>query len=151
MAKKAGYIVSLFVAYLIGTLTPIASTQTTPRPPAEVKRYLQVQYMKPNPGKGLAYRRLERELWKPVHEERVKRGLIRSWGLYGVHLPGQTVDYQYVILTEFPNFSSLEDAQYPEIFAEVQGMTDYEDILRQTNETRTRIRQDIWVLVEHTQ
>lgn len=151
MSRKLGYAASLIAAYFIGTLTPNASTQITPRPPAAVKRYMQVQYMKVNPGKAGQYRELERDLWKPIHQERVERGLIRSWGLYGVHLPGQAVDYEYVILTEFPNFAALEDAQYPELFSEVQGMTDYEEILRQTNETRTRVRQDVLVLVEHTE
>ena len=150
MFKKLGYAASLIAAYLIGTLTPIASTQTTPRPPADVKRYMQVQYMKVKPAQGRTYRSLERDLWKPVHQERVNRGLIRSWSLYGVHLPGQSVDYEYVIFTEFPNFSALEDAQYPELFAEVTGMTDYDEILRQTNAARERVRQDVLVLVEHT-
>ena len=56
-----------------------------------------------------------------------------------------------MIFTEFPNFSALEDAQYPELFAEVKGMTDYEAILRQTNAARERVRQDVLVLVEYTE
>ena len=151
MLKTVLYSALLLGAYLLGTLTPMASTQTTPRPPAEVKRYMQVQYMKVNPGQTRTYRSLERDLWKPIHQARVDRGLIRSWALYGVHLPGGEVDYEYVILTEFPSFSALEDAQYPELFAEVKGLTDYDEVLRQTNEARTRVKQDILVLVEHTE
>ena len=151
MLRTITYAASLVAAYLLGTLTPIASSQTTPRPPAAIKRYMQVQYMKVRPGQTRTYRSVERDLWKPVHQERVNRGLINSWALYGVHLPGQEVDYEYVIFTEFPSFSALEDAQYPELFEEVQGMSDYEDVLRQTNAARDRVRQDILVLVEHTE
>ncbi len=100
---------------------------------------------------AVEYRALERDVWKPVHQERVNRGLIHSWGLYGVHLPGGTVDYDFVILTEFPDFASLENSRYPELFAEVQGMDDYEAVLQKTYATRTRVRHDVWVLVEKTE
>lgn len=164
IVRSFGFALALGLAFLAGTLVPTASTQSNETQPATTKRYnppsttqspsprryLQVQYMKVHPGKGVAYRRLERELWKPVHQERVNRGLIISWGLYGVHLPGGSVDYDYAVLTEFPSFAALENSQYPELFAEVQGMDDYEAVLRQTNEARERIRQDIWVMVEHT-
>lgn len=148
--RKVAYAASLLAAYTIGTLTPLAITQTTPRQGTSVKRYMQVQYMKVKPGQTRSYQAVERDLWKPIHQERVNRGLINSWALYGVHLPGQQVDYQYVILTEFPSFSALEDAKYPELFEEVQGRSDYEEVLRETEASRDRIGQDILVLVDHT-
>ena len=147
MLKNLGFVIALVFSFLAGTLIPTALTQSSTAP----KRYIQAQYMKVNPGMGVEYRALERELWKPVHQERVNRGLIRSWGVYGVHLPGGAVDYDFVILTEFPDFSSLENSQYPELFEEVQGMDDYEAVLQKTNAARTRVRQDVWVLVEKTE
>ena len=62
----------------------------------------------------------------------------------------QSVDYEYVICAESPNFSSLEGSKYPELFEEVKGMSDDDEILRQTDAARERVRQDILVLVEHT-
>ena len=146
MLRTSGFMLALVLSFLAGTLVPTASTQSAENP----KRYLQVQFMKVKPGMGAAFRALERDLWKPVHQERVNRGLILSWGLYGVHLPGATVNHDFVVLTELPDFASLENSRFPEIFAEVQGMDDYEDILQKTDATRTRVRQDIWVLAEHT-
>ncbi len=147
MLRSLGFAIAVVFSFLAGTLVPTASTQST----TAAKRYVQAQYMKVSPGMGVEYRALERDLWKPVHQERVNRGLIRSWGVYGVHLPGGAVDYDFVILTEFPDFASLENSQYPELFAEVQGMDDYEAVLQKTNAARTRVRQDVWVLVENTQ
>ena len=147
MLRSLGFAIALVFAFLAGTLIPTASTQSTSAP----KQYLQVQYMKVNPGMASEYRSLERDLWKPVHQERVNRGLIRSWGVYGVHLPGGAVDYDFVVLTEFPDFASLESSRYPELFSEVQGMEDYEAVLKKTNDARTRVRHDVWVLVEKTE
>ncbi len=146
MLRTLGFALALVFSFLAGTLVPTASTQSGEAP----KRYLQAQFMKVNPGMGAEYLALERDLWKPVHQERVNRGLIRSWALYGVHLPGGAVDHNFVVLTELPDFASLENARFPELFSEVQGMDDYEDILQKTYAARTRVRQDIWVLVEST-
>ena len=145
--RNFGFAFALVGSFLLGTLVPTATTQTSSQP----RRYLQVQYMKVNPDKGVAYRSLEAELWKPVHQERVRRGQINSWAVYGVHLPGGEVDYDNVVLTEYPRFADLEDSKYPELFEEVQGMKDYDQILVRTNEARRRVRQDIWVLLEHTE
>ena len=98
MLRTLGFALALVFSFLAGTLVPTASTQSGDAP----KRYLQATFMKVNPGMGAAYRALERDLWKPVHQERVNRGLIRSWAVYGVHLPGGTVDYDFVVLTELP-------------------------------------------------
>ena len=147
MLRSLGFAIALVAAFLAGTLVPTASTQSTSAP----KQYLQVQYMRVNPGMASEFRSLERDLWKPVHQERVNRGLIRSWGLYGVHLPGGAVDYDFVVLTEFSDFASLENSRFPELFSEVQGMDDYEAVLKRTNDARTRVRNDVWVLVENTE
>ncbi len=147
MLRSLGFAIALVFSFLAGTLVPTASTQSS----AAAKQYVQAQYMKVSSGMGVEYRALERDLWKPVHQERVNRGLIRSWGLYGVHLPGGTVNYDFVILTEYPDFASLENSRFPELFGEVQGMDDYEAVLQKTNAARTRVRQDVWVLVESTE
>ncbi len=145
--RSFGFAFALLGAFVGGTLVPTASTQTGASP----KRFVQLQYMKVNPGQGAAYRRIERDLWRPVHQERVKRGLINSWAVYGVHLPGAAVDYDFVVLTEWPTFAGLENSQYAELFSEVQEMDNYEEVLQQTNVTRAQVKQDIWVLVDHVE
>ncbi len=145
--RNFGFAFALLGAFVAGTLVPTASTQTGTPP----KRFVQLQYMKVTPGQGAAYRRIERDLWRPVHQERVERGLINSWAVYGVHLPGATVDYDFVVLTEWPTFAGLENSRYAELFSEVQEMDDYEEVLQRTRATRTQVKQDIWVLVDHVE
>jgi len=135
---------ALVAAFLAGTLVPSGST--APRQ----GKYLKVEFMQVKPGRGPEYRRLERNLWQPIHQARVDKGYILSWAVYGHHFPGASQEYQYAVVTEYPSFEQLEDSKYPELFAEVEGREDYEEILQQTNEVRTLVRQDLWVLLEHT-
>jgi hypothetical protein len=63
-------------------------------------KYLEMQYMKAEPGKGGEYVRGVRELWKPIHEERVKKGLILGWGIAGLRYPaGANREYDFVTAT----------------------------------------------------
>jgi hypothetical protein len=44
--------------------------------------------MKIEPGKRDAYMKMERELWTPIHRERLKAGMIQSWSLWNRRFPG---------------------------------------------------------------
>jgi hypothetical protein len=60
-------------------------------------KYLEMQYMKAEPGKGGEYVKAVRELWKPIHEDRVKNGLILGWGIAGLRYPaGANREYDFV-------------------------------------------------------
>src|SRR5688572_27370685 len=77
--------------------------------PAQRYSVLTLDYQKPEPGKTGDYLKVERELWKPVHQDRVDKGTIVSWKLYSVSWPnGADQEYDYVTVTEFANFAALE-------------------------------------------
>ena len=132
---------ALVGAFLAGTLVPSASSQS------KRGRYLKIDYMKIPPGQTLKYRDLELKPWKPIHELRVKQGLINSWKLYGHHLPGGGADYQYVTTTEFATFAAMEDFKYNELFKEAYNVEYDGEMQKRTAETRTLTHSDIWALV----
>lgn len=133
---------ALVAAFLAGTLVPSASSQ------GQKSRYLKIDYMKIPPGQTLKYRDLELKTWKPVHELRVERGHINGWALYGHHNPGGGDDYQYVTITEFPTFASMEDFKYNELFKEVYNVPYDGEMRKDTAETRTLTHSDVWALVD---
>ncbi len=133
---------ALVAAFLAGTLAPSASSQT------QRGRYLKIDYMQIPPGQTLKYHDLELNTWKPIHELRVERGMINSWGLYGHHIPGGSADYQYVTVTEFQTFAAMEDFKYNELFKEVYNVPYDGEMRKQTAETRTLTHSDIWALVD---
>ncbi len=104
-------------AVLLGTgLFTSVQAQTGQNPPKY--RIVTLDYHKPEPGKTAEYLHVERQLWKPVHQERVNKGKIAYWKLYAVSFPnGDKQEYDYVTMTEFANF--LGESKYKEL----RGMT----------------------------
>ncbi len=133
---------ALLAAFLADTLVPSASSQ------GQKGRYVKIDYMQIPPGQTLKYRDLELNTWKPIHELRVKRGMISAWSLYGHHIPGGSADYQYVTVTEFPTFAAMEDFKYNELFKEIYDVEYDGEMQKQTAETRTLTHSDIWALVD---
>ena len=69
-----------------------------------------VETMKAAPGKSDEYVKAEREVWKRIHQERIKRGLIIGWNFYAVLSPaGSSVPYDYVTVTLVQGWNKLEN------------------------------------------
>ena len=51
--------------------------------------YARLSYMKVAPGQAESYVRMEREVWKPIHEARLRAGIITGWQLYRVEYPSE--------------------------------------------------------------
>lgn len=132
---------ALSAAFLAGTMVPAAETQSS-------RHFLRIDYMKIPDGQALRYRRLETELWKPVHQLRVDKGYITSWRLYGHHFPGGESDYQYVTVTEFPSLQAMDELHYPELFQEAHGQDYDTEISQQTVASRTLTHTDLWALID---
>ena len=132
---------ALSAAFLAGTMVPTAETQSS-------RHFLRIDYMKIPDGQALRYRRLETELWKPVHQLRVDKGYITSWRLYGHHFPGGESDYQYVTVTEFPSLQAMDELHYPELFQEAHGQDYDTEISQQTVASRTLTHTDLWALID---
>ncbi len=69
--KKILWVLSIGLAFFAGTLVPIgsqrSSTLLAQAPQAKPAKYLEVDYMKVQPGKDSDYLRVEQQIWKPMH------------------------------------------------------------------------------------
>ncbi len=68
-----------------------------------------VDYMKATPGKSTDYVNAEKGVWKKIHQERKRRGLIQSWYMYAVSYAGTASEYDYVTVTVVSGFDKLEN------------------------------------------
>ncbi len=104
--------------------------------------YLKLEFMKVLPGQD--YEKLEQS-WINYHKELMKAGIIDMHRIWKV-LPGNNVDYDYIVSTSFNNYAdalgigksiSIDDfkAKYPE---------DYKVMASTTSSTRTMVRQMIF-------
>ena len=105
---------ALLTAFFFGSLALHAQTQEP--------TFFIVETMKTMPGKAADYVKTEREVWKKLHQERIKRGLIQSWNLYEVRYPsGTNVAYDYVTVTQVRGMKGLENP-WGTMFAEADKL-----------------------------
>lgn len=129
-------------ALALFALTPLAPPATAQ--PSDAPLYIQVDYMKVPDGEDGAYVRMEREVWKPLHNERVRRGLLRSWNLYSVLLSTPDLPYSYVTVNTYDSLEALDNSLPPEVFEAVHGDADLEAMMERTLATREIIHSEIW-------
>jgi hypothetical protein len=125
--------------------------QTAPRNAASApqSRYLLVDFMRSKP--GVDYVAVERDLWKPVHQDRVRSRALNQWSLYELVVPGGTsYPYDYAAVNAVGSLSALE-APYPEeLFRRVHPRTPLTQIANRTGASRDLVRRELWVLVDAT-
>lgn len=68
-----------------------------------------VDFMKVKPENEGKYLDIEKNVWKPMHQERLNKGTITGWILYKVLYTGTDDPYNYVTVTFFDNQANLED------------------------------------------
>ena len=112
-------------------------------------KYALMEFMKIEPGKAADYRKMERDIWMPIHRERVKQGLIKSWTLWGMRFPGGTArEYDTIAITTFDNFAAVENGYPPEIFKKVHPKMADEERNARTTVTRKMIRTELANLLD---
>jgi hypothetical protein len=134
-------------AFLLGTFVNTGVTQqASANPPI-----LEVACMKVDPLKNAEYLSLERDIWKPMHQERIKQGRLRSWTVYAVRYPTGTqreCDYRVV-----NTYNSLADIDRPlaDIVAKVHPNIPMAELGRRTVSARDLVRGELWYQVEQIQ
>ncbi len=143
----------LLIVFLLAVMAepqqqPIRAQQPQPVTP----RYALFEFFKIEPGKTADYRKIERDVWMPIHRERVKMGLIKSWSLWDVRLPGGVSrEYDTMVITNFDKFVDLEKSYPPEVFSKTHPNTTADDLIARTTATRKTIRTEFVVLIDGTQ
>jgi hypothetical protein len=143
MQIKTHVLVALVsVSFLGGSMVSSALTQQQSPP------VYHVNFMKTQPGKAGDYVRLEREIWKPIHQELVRTGRMHSWAVYAVEYPyGTAHEYDFVTIDAH---ASLADAHrsIDDVVGQVHPSLTFEEIDSQTEGTRSLVRGEVWRLLE---
>jgi hypothetical protein len=106
----------------------------------------EVGYMKVAPEKAAEYLDLEQKTWKPIHQERVKSGLIVGWDLYAVWYPGGTdAPYQYVTVNTYDDLAKVENSFSEDLVRRAHPNVDMEDFTRKTLAARDLARSELWI------
>ena len=111
-------------------------------------KYLVVDYMK---SKNDDYVKVERELWKPIHQDRARSGALDDWSLWSLQLPGGTsYPYDYATVNRVSSLGAL-DTPYPDdLFKRVHPNIPLADLGSRTGASRDLTPSELWVLVDRT-
>ena len=66
---------------------PRSSTNENGPPTKAPAKYVQVDYMTPVPGKEAQYAKMESDVFRPVHKQRVALNVIKGWELFEKVMP----------------------------------------------------------------
>jgi len=124
-------------AFLLGTLVNTGFTQQAAATPTIVE----VGCMKIDPLKEEEYLKMEHDLWRPVHQERIKQGHMRSWTSGSKN----ECDYRTVNV-----YNSLADMERPigEVFTKVHPNVPLAEVGRRTITARDFRTGEVWYQVD---
>ncbi|HEC43207.1 MAG TPA: hypothetical protein ENI20_10300 [Bacteroides sp.] len=111
-------------------------------------KFIVVAQMQPAPGMTGEYVKMEREIFKPVHEKAVERGELTTWSLWRKY-PFEENDARYAVVNGFEDFSKLsEGINYSEIIKDEFPEIKMDELGEKIGKLRTRPSVQIWRLVD---
>lgn len=102
-----------------------------------------VDYMKVPEGGNAAYEAMEKELWKPMHQELVDQGACEGWFLYSIPYPGGTdAEYHYATVRLYSDISQIESplSNLEELFNKVHPNMDAAEMTEKTLSSRDLVK-----------
>ncbi len=147
MFIAAALLLALCTPALMKKGFPQSQTPTAAAPPG----YALIEYFKLEPGQAADYRKLEQEVWMPIHRERVKQGIIKSWTAWGVRFPGGSArEYDRVFITTFDKFAAVETPYPPIVFTKVFPNTTAAELVARTQALSKQVRSELVTLLDST-
>lgn len=108
-------------------------------------KIFQLDYMKTMPGKDAEYVKLEREVFKPLHQERIKAGQAAAWDLWEVVMPwADDSGFGYITTTGITDWDKLMSTDYGAIYKKVFPKGDATKLGAQVGAARKISNSEIW-------
>ena len=105
----------------------------------EVPIYTIVSFMKVKQGEGGKYVQVERDYWKPMHQELVNQGKILGWYLYRIQFTGTGDDYNYATVTHYMGTENIGSIANSDLLTKVHPGKKWVDISKETIESRDKV------------
>lgn len=120
-------------------------------PLAKPAPYLSVESMRVPAGGNAAYLEVE-QLWRKIHELRIKDGTLSHWGLLSRVFPGGS-DYpiSYVTVNGYSRFKDVIGLDLAGAVARAGLGMSVNDLAEKTGKARELARAELWLLVDYVQ
>jgi hypothetical protein len=143
--KRLAMIVTCALCFALGTLIPVNRTHAQESTSGHT--YYVVDYMKSRPGQDPF--KMERDLWKPLHQDRLKSGDILSWAVMRPVLAGPH-NYDYITVTAYRSmdaYAKMETA-YVSAAEKIWGKDKMQSSMTQTEQARDFLGSEMYVVVD---
>ncbi|NNE25971.1 MAG: hypothetical protein HKN09_03945 [Saprospiraceae bacterium] len=125
--------------------------EAVPGPSTKPAEYISVNHMVVHPGKDQEYIGMETEIWKPLHQQRIKEGNAQDWFLFRRLFPyGAEFGYQYVTVDAHGSLEQMTTPNSNETWSEVHPDMEFESVLEKVEDIRTLRRQETWRMIDYT-
>lgn len=104
-----------------------------------------VEYMKVKDADIDKYLELERNFWKPIHEERVKQKEIAGWRIFAVRYTGTGDEYNFATGTFFHDLSKLEKVYNVDV-EKIHPGKDIQKTYQETLKSRELVKRNLLVM-----
>lgn len=110
-------------------------------------KYLVVARMKVKPGMNGEYEKMEEEIFKPYHEELIRRGEMTHWGVWNIW-PNKKGQATYTVVNGYDNAKDLATSKSWIEPSELGIDYTVEEVSELINKTRTTVSTEVWELVD---
>ena len=149
------FVLTVCMLLLAVTFTPSRFAQQPSPPTATPPKFALLEFIKIEPGKNADYRKDERDVWMPIHRERIKAGAIKSWWQWIVRYPGGVArEYDVVLVTTFDKFTDLETPYPPAVlanYAKEHPEKKLTDVMAYTGSLRKMVRSEVVQVLDSIQ
>jgi hypothetical protein len=112
------------------------------------RKFYEVNYMQVPAGKEAEYVALEKDIYKPLHKERMAKGEITGWGLYAVAYPYSDMrGFNYVTANAFNDWEKMLTSDYAAAYKKVFPKGDMAKVNAQTGAARKMYKTETWRLI----
>lgn len=110
---------------------------------------MEIAYMKVPPNGAEEYISMEREIWKPVHQERINNGKLLGWYLLRVEYPGgSNADYNFVAVNIYPSIADLDDPYAGIEWKAIHPAVDAGQLMERTDASRNMVHTEVFELID---
>ena len=93
--------------------------------------------------------KIEKDIWMPVHSQRVKDGKMTAWWLMNLEAPfGSSMPYNSVAVDLYPDMKSYLANWFDEYFKKVHPTKDVTDLMKQTNAATNLVKGEVRMVID---
>ncbi len=142
--KQFSFTAACALCFALGTIVPVVITHAQSNAPA--RTFYQISFMKTRPGQDAF--KMERELWKPIHVDRVNTGQINSWTVMQPIYSGPH-PYDYITVETANTMNAFTGTDYEQVMTRAWGKERLESGMAKTEAARDMIGNEVWVAVDN--